>query len=50
MSPEAAIILGLHRRDGTTQEIATTIPLAAVAGDRISGEGEVLPRIKLACN
>ncbi|KAH9021430.1 hypothetical protein EDB84DRAFT_1441454 [Lactarius hengduanensis] len=32
VSPEAAIVLELRGRDGTTQEVATTIPLAALSG------------------
>jgi len=31
---EAAVVLGLHRRDGTTQEVASTFPLAGVPGGR----------------
>jgi len=31
---DAAIVLGLHNRDGTTQEVAGTIPFAAISGER----------------
>ncbi|KAH9054579.1 hypothetical protein EDB83DRAFT_1126578 [Lactarius deliciosus] len=46
ISPEAAIVLELHGRDGTTQEVAATIPLAIVSDDEM---GEKLPRVKLVC-
>jgi hypothetical protein len=39
MPPEAAVVLGLHARDGSTQEIATTIPLEVLSGDDRMDEG-----------
>jgi len=50
MSPEAAVVLELHGRDGTTQEVAATISLAVASGDRTNEGGETLPRVKLVCN
>lgn len=37
---EATVVLELHGRDGTTQEVAATIPLAAISGDRTNEEAE----------
>ena len=50
MSPEAAVVLELRGRDGSTQEVATTVPLAAVAGDETDEGGEILPPVKLVCD
>ena len=50
ISPEAAMVLGLHRQDGTTQEVAGTIPLAVGSGPRPHEGGELLPRVKLVCD
>lgn len=47
MSPEPAIVLGLHGQDGTTQEVAGTIPLAVGSDYRTDEGGEVLPRVKM---
>jgi hypothetical protein len=34
-SPEAAVVLGLHGRDGSTQEVTATIPFAVgLSADR----------------
>ncbi len=49
MPPEAAVVLELHGRDGTTQEVSAKFPLAVVSGDRTDEEGEMLPRVKLVC-
>ena len=49
MSPEAAVVLGLHGRDGSTQEVSTTIALAEGSGGADEG-GEMLPRINLVCD
>jgi len=46
---EAAIVLGLHGRDATTQGVLAMIPLEVISGDRTDEEGEMLPRVKLAC-
>jgi len=40
-SGEAAVVLGLHGRDGRTQEISTTIPLEVISGDRTEGGSRV---------
>jgi hypothetical protein len=37
---EAATVLGLHGRDGTTQEVAATIPLPVVSGNRTCERAE----------
>lgn len=50
MSPEAAVIIDLHGRDGTTQEVVATFPLEVVSGDRTDERGEMLPRVKLVCD
>jgi hypothetical protein len=52
MSPEAAVVLGLHGRDGSTQEVAGTIPFAigSDSSDRTDERGERLPCVKLVCD
>lgn len=50
MSPEATVVLELQNRDGTTQEVAGTIPLARGEGDRTDEGGEILPHVKLVCD
>ena len=50
MSPEAAIVLGLHNQDGTTQEVAGMIPLALGSGERTNERGTILPSVKLVCD
>ena len=45
-SPEAAVVLGLRGRDGSTQEVAATIPFA-VGSDDSDRTGKTLSRDKL---
>lgn len=47
-SGKATVVLELHGRDGTTQEVSANFPLAVVSGNR-TDEGEFLPRVKLVC-
>jgi hypothetical protein len=49
MSPEAAVVLGLQNRDGTTQEIASMILLPTDPGNRKDETGEMLQRIRQVC-
>ena len=44
MPPEAAVVLGLHARDGSSQEIATTIPPEVHSGDRVDEGGSRVHR------
>ena len=48
MSPEAAVIIDLHNRDGSTQEVVATFPLEAIPGQRADEDegGEMLPHVK----
>ena len=39
MPPEAAVVLGLRARDGSTQEISTTIPLEVLSNDGMDEGG-----------
>ena len=39
MPSEATVVLGLHARDGSTQEITTTIPLEVLSDDRMDEGG-----------
>lgn len=50
MSPGAAFVLGLHSQDGTTQEVAGTIPPAVFLGDRTDERGQMLPRVNAGCD
>lgn len=49
MSPEAAVVLGLQNRDGTTQEVAGTIPFPASPGDRKDEAGEMPQHVQPVC-
>ena len=44
MSLEAAVVLGLHGQDGSTQEVATTIPLEVISSDRTDEGAQRLTR------
>ena len=44
MPPEAAVVLDLHARDGSTQEISTTIPLEVLSDDTVDERGSRLDR------
>jgi hypothetical protein len=51
MSPEAAVVLGLHGRDGSTQEVAGTIPFAIGSDSDMTDEsGERFRCVKLVCD
>lgn len=43
VSPEAAFIMDLQDRDGTTREFVATFPLEAISGHRAHQGGEMLP-------
>ena len=49
MSPEAAVIIDLQNRDGTTQEVVATFPLEATSShtEDEDGGGEMPPHVKL---
>lgn len=49
MSPEATVVLELQNRDGTTQEVAGTIPLPRGSSNETDEEGEMLPHVELVC-
>ena len=51
MSPEAAVIIDLQNRDGSTQEVVATFPLEAMLGHRANEDegGEMLLHVKLVC-
>lgn len=40
MSPEAAVIIDLQDRDGTTREVVATFPLEATSSHRANEGGE----------
>jgi hypothetical protein len=46
---DVAVVLGLHGQDGSTQEVAATIPLAVISGDMTKEGGEILPYLELVC-
>ncbi|KAH9053385.1 hypothetical protein EDB87DRAFT_212977 [Lactarius vividus] len=48
-SGKAAVVLELHGRDGTTQEVSAQFPLAVVSGNRTDEEGKMLLRVKPVC-
>jgi hypothetical protein len=52
ISPDVDVVLGLHGRDGSTQEVAGTIPFAmgSDSSDRTDERGERLRCVKLVCD
>jgi hypothetical protein len=47
ISLEAAVIMDLQDRDGTTREFVATFPLEDISGHRAYQGGEMLPHNKL---